>query len=561
MRFNARYLLVFLILLLPSTLLAQTVGPAWNWGRSMTSPNDTYLDALTTDASGNTFVAGNFRDSVIIGANTLRALALNDSYVAKYSPTGSLLWLRHLKGSGNEFVAKLVTDGNGNLYIAGNFNNDIDINGTPLYATNGGGLFTMKLNPQGQIQWLRNATSSAKFLQSMGIDAAGNMYLSGSFSGRLTIGAYTITTTSGIDQFLAKLDANGVCQWIRQGGRIPLISGGPAVQYYYHSLTVGPNGDCFLSWTINNGAGAFGSLPVPPSFGDFDVAIIKYDTQGTLQWMQQFGSLLRDYAGATTLDNQGHLLATMRFATSSGGSPATIGNQTVTGSGLLFATLVQLDATTGSVNWVRTLSSSITDSFVDVATDATGNSYVAGFITGNALFGNQRLQSTSNTTSAAIVVSYSPLGAPRWAQQSGSLSKEGVSLISLDGTGHLSLGGYFTGLAQLGSTTLTGPTVNTPSSCFVARLTALPLATTAPITPAPLALTLVPNPATNQVQLPGLPSNSTVYLLDAVGRVVKQSTTLATTAQLSLQGLASGLYIVRATDVDGHQYSGRLIVQ
>jgi hypothetical protein len=51
-----------------------------------------------------------------------------------------------------------------------------------------------------------------------------------------------------------------------------------------------------------------------------------------------------------------------------------------------------------------------------------------------------------------------------------------------------------------------------------------------------------------------------VQVLDALGRVARE-TTVSAAAEVSVLGLAPGLYTLRATDKQGRQYAARLGVE
>jgi hypothetical protein len=105
----------------------------------------------------------------------------------------------------------------------------------------------------------------------------------------------------------------------------------------------------------------------------------------------------------------------------------------------------------------------------------------------------------------------------------------------------------------------------------VAVRTATALVTSAPVIFQPTTITAVsaarslplglyPNPATTTVHVPGLAAGSCVQLLDALGRPVRTATVTAA-AQVSVSGLAPGLYTLRATDTRGKQLVGKLVVE
>jgi outer membrane protein assembly factor BamB len=319
-----------------------------------------------------------------------------------------------------------------------------------------------------------------------------------------------------------------------------------------HTLTVSPAGDAYLSWAIHPAAGGFGPVPPAPGYGDYDVTVVRYNPQGVAQWQTRYGTAFPDNVGFTALDGRGHLLVPVSF---SGSGPATVGAQTLTGTGQNFGALLQLDAGTGSLQWVRKLEAFGNVSFRAVAADAAGNSYVAGFLAGTAQAGGQLL-SSNGPASDALVASYSPTGTARWFQTSAGAEAEGASFIAWHASNELSVSGFFYQQGTFGSTTFTGGGTNVLHT-FVARLGAVATATQAA---RGLPQGLYPNPATDRVHLPGLPAGSRVQLWDALGRVVRE-TRVSAAAPLSVSGLAPGLYTLRATDNQGQAYSARVAVE
>ncbi|MBF9236028.1 T9SS type A sorting domain-containing protein [Hymenobacter sp. BT683] len=549
-------------------LLVLTLGPraycqappAWQWARASTSANDVWPSKMITDPAGNVYVGGTFIEPLTLAPGTVfNSQGQQDAYVAKYSPSGALLWAQHLAGDGMDDVAGLALDTAGNLCLAGNCSSSMQLGSLSLSPPYGAALYLARLSAQGQPLWLSQATNTGVRAQNMGLDAADNFYVSGQISGTVGFGSLSLSTVNGIDIFLAKFDPQGEAVWARQGGRVALLPGGPAVMTVNHTLTVSPAGDCYLSCTLNSQFGSFGALQTPAGYGAYDVVLVKYDGQGTPRWLQRYGSGLADYAGNTALDANGHLLATMRFAGSFAGGPTAVGSQTLTGTGLYFASLLQLDAATGALGWARTISADRNCFFRSIAIDAAGNSYVAGSITGTATVGTQQLSSVGSINGDALVVSYSPQGSVRWAQQSGSYLDEGADLVSLDGTGQLAVMGFFRGEGRFGSTTLTSPaTPNNSASGWVARLAGLPTATQP--TAGPLALAFYPNPATDQLHLPTLAAGSRVQFLDALGRVARD-TQVSAGALVSVRGLTPGFYTVRAITAKGQHLTGGLLVE
>src|SRR5688572_1374536 len=125
--------------------------------------------------------------------------------------------------SQNNHTPVVAVDNNHNVIVAGNFRDSVFI-GSRIYkapALNGTMFFVAKFNTAGVMQWARNSTftlSQNISSVSTATDAAGNVYVSGIFSGTLSFGATSIVATGGIDAFLIKYDPNGNFIWAQKTG-------------------------------------------------------------------------------------------------------------------------------------------------------------------------------------------------------------------------------------------------------------------------------------------------------------------------------------------------------
>ena len=134
--------------------------------------------------------------------------------------------------------------------------------------------------------------------------------------------------------------------------------------------------------------------------------MIKYNSSGTKQWTKQLGSSVRDSANGITIDSSGNIYVTgMTF----GG----LDWNTSAGANDLF--VIKYNSS-GTRQWTKQLGSASTDAANGVATDSSGNVYVAG-VTYGGLDGN------SKGNSDLFVVKYNSSGTKQWTKQLGSSSQ------------------------------------------------------------------------------------------------------------------------------------------
>lgn len=86
-----------------------------------------YSGAVTIDASGNSYVAGAYNQDATINGSEFTAIG-NSAYVAKYDATGAAQWTINFEGAAN--VTSMTTDASGNLYIAGTFADEVTLGST-----------------------------------------------------------------------------------------------------------------------------------------------------------------------------------------------------------------------------------------------------------------------------------------------------------------------------------------------------------------------------------------------------------------------------------------------
>ncbi|MGV3630461.1 MAG: gliding motility-associated C-terminal domain-containing protein [Bacteroidota bacterium] len=117
--------------------------------------------------------------------------------------------------------------------------------------------------------------------------------------------------------------------------------------------------------------------------------------------------------------------------------------------------------------WAAISTSDATAESMDLVMDAAGNSYIAGYISGDTEFQDIQLD-LNNGYSDVIVAKINPEGVYQWVKRfSGPLSDKGVK-IALTSTNELIISGTFYNSITFGSTTLTA--VNGSKDIFLARL-------------------------------------------------------------------------------------------
>ncbi|GAA4383223.1 T9SS type A sorting domain-containing protein [Hymenobacter koreensis] len=529
---------------------AQT-APSWLGATALGSgPN--FTGAAVVDAAGNTYEVSAFNAPTLsLGGTTLTNEGSNnstDAILAKYTPAGTLAWVRQIGSAGSESALGVALDAAGNAYVVGDFGGNIDLgNGVQLNtgsATNARRFFVARYSPQGTATWAQQSTTSAVG-GGVGVDAAGNVWVGGYYSTSLTIGSASISSTSPgrPGTFLARFAAStGALQSLYKAFEYGPASGSAA--YYYPTLAVAPSGETYLINDFNQPAVFSGTSLT--SRGGMDVLVAKYSAQGTFEWAQQLGGPGDERGRAGTCDATGHLYLAGFFAGS-----AAAGTTPLTSAGDVDGVLLKYSPQ-GSLQWAQTSGGPGPDALGYVALDAAGNPYVVGNFSGTARFGTATLTSAGDRDMS--VAAYTAQGQLRWLQQAGGPGFDSGSYLGLDARGDVFVRGAFAGTCAFGPINLASAL---PREVFVARLGNSALATKPS---SPTALAFYPNPAHAELHLPALPAGTRLHVLDALGRTVRE-TQVTGAAPVSVRGLRPGLYTLRAIDAQGRSYTGRVRVE
>ncbi len=199
------------------------------WARSAGGESDDRAEAICTDAKGNCYITGHFKskevtfDSQKISSNTDNR-ASDEFYIAKYSASGTLLWVKSVKSTFSETNSgkTLCVDPAGNVIVSGGFQSErITFGSFTLTNTmkGKGDVYLVKYNPNGDVIWAKSAGGRGYDLgTSLASSADGSIYLGGFFNESIVFGKDTLHTTGDADAYLAKFDSKGNPLWAREYG-------------------------------------------------------------------------------------------------------------------------------------------------------------------------------------------------------------------------------------------------------------------------------------------------------------------------------------------------------
>jgi hypothetical protein len=201
------------------------------WAKRAGGMLDDDGQAIDVDAVGNSYVTGRFSMSADFGTITLASGGAADIFVCKLDPDGNYLWAKKAGGANNDIGADITLDGAGNCYVTGWFWSTASFGSTSLTSSGGRDIFVCKLNSIGNFRWAKQAGGTADDGGSgIALDNFGNQFVTGYFAGTASFGSTSLTSGGSTDIFACKLDPAGTFIWAkRAGGASEVVGNGIGV--------------------------------------------------------------------------------------------------------------------------------------------------------------------------------------------------------------------------------------------------------------------------------------------------------------------------------------------
>ena len=236
------------------------------------------------DSTG-VYVVG-FTNGALPG-QTLGSTGVDDSFIRKYSLTGTELWTRQFGTPSGEEAYGVAVDSSG-VYVAGATNGLLA--GTERFGAFDA--FLRKYDANGTVQWTRQFGTTAGDYAWAVAAGGGAVYVAGRTDGALP--GQTSASPGVKDAFVRKYDANGSELWTRQFGTIG------------QDEAFGVAADASGVSVVGTANFALPGLPANTVGHGF---FRKYNANGTEQLTEQFGSGGADVPLGVALDANGAYVA------------------------------------------------------------------------------------------------------------------------------------------------------------------------------------------------------------------------------------------------------------
>ncbi|NJL78271.1 MAG: hypothetical protein HC917_04400 [Richelia sp. SM2_1_7] len=252
-------------------------------------------------------------------------------------------WTQQLGTEGDDFSNSIAVDSAGNVYITGYTDGSLGGDNAGYYDA-----WLAKYDSSGNQLWKTQlGTEIDDISYSVAVDGSGNIYISGEGG----VGSEN-TNVADDNTWLAKYDSFGNRIWTKQVGA-----------YFSSDLAVDNAGNTYITGGIADFEGS----------DDFVAWVAKYDSNGNQRWFRHLDAEGDDFSYGVAVDNAGNVYIT-------GDTENTNGILSETNTAKSHAWLAKYDSS-GTLQWTQQLGTEDDDfsySSYSIAVDNAGNVYLTG---------------------------------------------------------------------------------------------------------------------------------------------------------------------------------------
>ncbi len=388
--------------------------------------------AIATDASGNIYVTGTFRETVDFGGGNVVSAGGSDIFVASYDSTGAHRWSNGVGDvRGNQIGLGVTVDSMGDVIVVGYFQGTVNFGGTDLVsAINTTDIFVVKYTSAGAHVWSRSFGTAAENDQGWGVatDGADNVVVTGLYRGAPDFGGGALpATTSSFNIFLLQLNSSGTHVWSAGYGDA-------GTGDFARDVDIDSNDNIYVTGSFENsvdfGGGALTNA------GDDDGFVASFTSGGAHRWSSALGDASEQQPREIAITSFDEVVIGGWYQ----GSITTAGCGTITSSGGRDV-FIQRYTSSGSCSLARGYGGTGNELGFGVEVDSANRIYVGGYFDATTNFGVNTL--TNQGGRDAFIIALQPNGSPLWTRGYGSGEDQIVYALTTTPSSEVAVSGAY----------------------------------------------------------------------------------------------------------------------
>ncbi|MDT3739444.1 MAG: choice-of-anchor D domain-containing protein [Candidatus Kapabacteria bacterium] len=439
--------------LMKVTQLKPDTGNNTEWAKNMGSDffnawEDKH-SGIALDNSGNIYITGQYDGTLKVDGFELNSRGEEDIFVAKINTKGKVEWISSVGGTSQDIAAGLAVDTWGNIFVTGRFSQSIEFDTRALYSLGKSDVFLAKFLPDGSVEWAKNPGGTGDdFGNSVCVDTKGDIIVTGGFSQTSQFDNVNLTSAGQVDIFIAKYTPEGKMQWVKQNGGEFHDEGTSVTSDLTDRIFVTGK----FSRKASFGTTILNSGGTQVEYADFDIFVAKYFPGGSMDWAVRAGGEGDDEGFAIAADTRGNAFLTGSFE-----KKAIFGDKEITANksdtfGEVSDIFVANIMSDGKFYWAKRAGGNDIDVGYGIAVDVSDNAIVTGAFIGDADFDNTVI--TSKGFYDVFAAKYDMDGILKWARRAGGNYGDYGMSVALDSWGNAYIAGTFIFVADFGKKVL-----------------------------------------------------------------------------------------------------------
>ncbi len=462
--------------------------------------------------------------------------------------SGEIIWAQRFGGPGEDNLAGMDIDYEGNIYISGFIGGLADFGPIQLTGYGGPDAFVCRITTEGEVKW---ALAGGSYFtdRAYRVSVSPNkafVAFSGYYNGSAIFGPFTLPYASNKDAFVAKVDTAGFYEWV-------FASGNDESDHAGYGVTIDNSQNIYVAGYFFSSTWEVGPFTlINSSFGNADCSLIKLSHNAQVIFAKSFGGPMEDLPRPIVAKEDYLYIGGYHY-----GQGNFLGVPLEGHTGYIRDSYVLKSDTSGEGIWAMDGVSSSDDELIGMYVNEQNNLYISGGFKGDMMIGASVFSSNGMYDAYAIRINGST-GIAETGTSGGGTGND--IFFGMGGNNNdLFTAGYFEVNAIFDSTTLISAGYR---DIFIAKFDD-PIVTT--LNDRRTHLKLYPNPCDDNFILSISDSPPTIYsilLYNMLGEKIKEARLInENEIRISCIDLSPGYYILRVIDENGIATSLKLKIE
>ena len=422
-------------------IIKYNVSGEAKFAKNIGGGSNDYITALKATQNGGYIIGGSFSSTNMEIENGVNLITKGtfDGMVIKFDkveiPEPIVIQAEGIGGASTDYINVVVATNDGGYIAGGRFNSSSLNLGNEVRLTNKGSAdgVIIKYNSNREVEWARRiGGTDYDNINVVAVTSDGGYIVGGEFeSSNIDLeNGVRLTPNGSSDGMIIKYNSNGEVEWAKGIGGTDVDEINSVAETSDGGYIVG---GYFKSSNIDLGNGV--SLI---SRGSSDGMIIKYNSNGEVEWAKGIGGTDNEKINSVAVTSEGDYIVAGDFISESIDLENGI---SLTNNGIVDGMIIKYSSN-GEAKWAKGIGGKNSDYIESIAETQDGGYIVGGYFWSSIDLGNGE-SLTSKGNDDGMIIKYSSAGKVEWSRAIGGGSRECVNSVSVTSDGGYIVGGDF----------------------------------------------------------------------------------------------------------------------